>query len=380
MRTIGFVIVVILMAVAAIPVSADEQITYISQPDEVGIFLNNIAFARDEITLVSDADIQIVLPNEVYADTVIVRENEQTVPQFRINRSTGQTILSLSAQASSEATRRLTLEYLLAGLSWKPNYNMWLDSENPESVLFDFSVEIQNTALTLEGVQTTLIAGRVDVSQQIDTISTITTNQYIAGYVEPEAENGVSVGPVSIQHLYPLGEITAAPGDMLYSSVLQREFAARRLYIWNAQTDLQATVIYKVGNTSDVPLPEGIVRSYQDGLFVGSDFIEVTPIGSEGSVTVGGLQDLRVNRAASQFNIAKGLLNDEFDTRTEVTLTLSNFSSDPIEVQVVDTWNPYAQNFSFSQEPEFSPDNLLRWTVTVPAGETVTITYEFILD
>lgn len=378
MRTIGFIIVVILMAVAAIPVSADEQITYISQPDEVGIFLNNIAFARDEITLVSDADIQIVLPNEVYADTVIVRENEQTVPQFRINRSTGQTILSLSAQASSEATRTLTLEYLLAGLSWKPNYNMWLNSENPESVTLDFSVEIQNTTLTLEGVQTTLIAGRVDVSQQLDTISTVTSNQYIAGYVETEA--GVSVGAVSIQHLYPLGEITAAPGDMLYSSVLQREFAARRLYIWNAQTDLQATVIYKVGNTSDVPLPEGIVRSYQDGLFVGSDFIEVTPIGSEGSVTVGGLQDLRVNRAASQFNIAKGLLNDEFDTRTEVTLTLSNFSSDPIEVQVVDTWNPYAQNFIFSQEPEFSPDNLLRWNVTVPAGETVTITYEFILD
>ena len=50
-------------------------------------------------------------------------------------------------------------------------------------------------------------------------------------------------------------------------------------------------MIHKVRNTTDLPLAEGIVRVYQDDLFQGSDFIETTPVGSEGSVTIGSLPD-----------------------------------------------------------------------------------------
>ena len=41
-------------------------------------------------------------------------------------------------------------------------------------------------------------------------------------------------------------------------------------------------MIYKVNNDSEIALSEGIVRSYQDGLFIGSDSMEFTPIGKLG--------------------------------------------------------------------------------------------------
>ena len=47
------VILVLLVAVSitAAPTLANDQITYVSHPDELAIFLNDIAFARDTITL-----------------------------------------------------------------------------------------------------------------------------------------------------------------------------------------------------------------------------------------------------------------------------------------------------------------------------------------
>ncbi|MBZ0305201.1 MAG: DUF4139 domain-containing protein [Anaerolineae bacterium] len=372
-----FIPAFLLMLLAATgAVHAQEQVTYISQPDELAIFLNNIAFARDFITLAGSAEVQIVLPNEIFQDTLVIQENNQRISGYRINRSSGQVILYLPLSESTD-TRTITLDYLMSGITWKPVYNMWLTQDNFESVQLDFSVEIQNSLLSLKGVQTKLVAGRVDTSQQLDTISTVTANQYIAGYEDP-ASSPAAPGAVTIQHIYNLGEISAEPGDALYQNMLQGEFQARRLLLWNAQTDKQITVIYKVSNQSEMPLPEGTVRSYQDGLFVGSDFIEVTPIGSEGSVTVGGLQDVRVNRAESRTQMRVGV--NEYDTKYHVTLSLTNFSSETIDIQVVDAWNPYAREFVFSDEPEFSPDNLLRWQLSIPAGETLTITYEFVVD
>jgi len=371
MKRLAIVMFLMVVSIAATPALADDQITYISKPDELAIFLNDIAFARDTLTVVGGNDALIVLPPQIFQDTLIVREDAERTTSYRINSNSGQTILYLDSTA---VTRQITLEYLISGLSWQPRYDMWLLDET--DVHLDFFAEVQNAALSLENVKTTLIAGRVDTSGQIDTVSTITANQYIAGYADVDSRT--NTGPVTIQHIYDFGMLTSDAGDRVYTSLLQSDFPARRLLIWNASRDIQTTVIYKVSNTSDLPLAEGTVRAYQDGLFVGSDFIEQTPVGSEGSVTVGGLQDVRVNRAQSATQVVKGVFNS--DTHYEVTLTLSNFSDSAVDIQVVDSWNTYAQKFIFSQEPERTPDNLFRWDVTIPAGETITITYEYIVD
>lgn len=373
MKRLTVLFLFLLVGLMAFPAAADDQITYVSTPDQVAIFLNNVAFARDKLTVVGGSEALIVLPQQIFQDTLVIHEGETRTPSYRINSTSGQTILYLN---TSTETREITLEYLMSGLSWTPSYDMWVLDET--NVHLDFFAEVHNPSLSLDAVDTILIAGRVDTSQVLDGINTITANQYIAGYAEVNQPAEVNTGPVSIQHLYPLGAVSAEPGDILNVSLLQSDLTARRLLLWNASYDQQATVIYKVSNTSEIPFASGVVRSYQDGLFVGSDFIEQTPIGSEGSVTIGGLQNVRVNRAESTSIITKTMFDS--DTRYEITLTLSNFSSGEVSVEVVDRWNTYAEKFIFSQEPERTPDNLFRWNVTIPAGETITITYEYVVD
>ncbi len=371
MRKITLLVVIALIALATIsPIQAADQITYISQPDEVYIFLNNIAFARDNITLPAGVNAKVTLPASIIDSTLVVREDDKRVSQYRIQRT--DTGLSMTWETSGgETARKITLEYLLNGLSWTPRYDMQLGDDAATTVDFSFFAEIQNSAFDLESVTTHLIAGRVDTSQQINSASSMTTNQMIVGY--DQAQSAGDVGAASIQYIYDIGAVTANTGETVYLSQFEAALPARRTLIWNAETDQQASVIYKVRNDSKIPMPEGIVRSYQNGYFIGSDFVEVTPVGSEGSITVGHLQDVRVKRSESQTSITGVFYNMQH----KVELTLTNFSAQAVTIDVVDRQNAYAEDLVFSSEPTRETGNLLRWVATIEPGQTVTFTYEY---
>lgn len=366
-------VLVLLLALAAWPAQAAEKVSYVSQPDEVYIFLNDIAFAHDAITLPANVDVQVFLPQQMVISTLVVREDGERIQSYRIRQQNGQVILEWSRSEAGEDLREITLEYLFSGLGWTPRYDMWLGEVTDTAVGFDFFAEIRNTALELDDVITHLIAGRVDTSQQVDTLSRITANQYIAGYEESGSVSSGEVGAATIQYIYEPGMMTAAQGDLVYIQLAQNTLPARRLLLWNAAADQQVSSIYKVRNNSNLPLTEGIVRSYQNGIFIGSDFIEITPVGSEGSVTVGKLQDVRVNRSESTTAIQELF----YDTLYQVELSLENFGTEPLEIEVVDSRRWDGELFVFSNEPEQDANNLLRWTVTIAPGETVTITYEY---
>ncbi len=372
MRKISLLAVLLLIALVAVaPLRADDQITYISQPDEVYIFLNNIAFARDTITLPAGVNARVTLPASIIDNTLVVREDDKRVPQYRLQRTDAG--LSLTWETGSgDTARKITLEYLLSGLSWTPRYDMTLGDDSATTVDFSFFAEIQNTAFDLEAVTTHLIAGQVDTSQQVSSISAATTNQMIVGYDNNQGSGG-DVGAASIQYIYDIGAVTAKTGETVYMNQFESALPARRTLIWNAETDQQASVIYKVRNDSKVPMPQGIVRSYQNGYFIGSDFVEVTPVGSEGSITVGQLQDIRVKRSESQTAIT-GVF---YSTQHSVELSLTNFSAQPVTIDVVDRQNADAEELVFSSEPTRETGNLLRWIATIEPGKTVTFTYEY---
>jgi hypothetical protein len=372
MRKIALWVALVLTALVAVtPLRADDQITYISQPDEVYIFLNNIAFARDNITLPAGVQAKVTLPVSIIDNTLVVREDDKRVSQYRVQRT--DTGLSLTWETSGgDAAHKITLEYLLSGLSWTPRYDMQLGDDTATTVDYSFFAEVQNTAFDLEAVTTHLIAGRVDTSQQVNSISNATTNQMIVGYDNTQAGNG-DVGAASIQYIYDIGAVTAATGETVYLNQFEAALPARRTLIWNAETDQQASVIYKVRNDSKIPMPEGIVRSYQHGYFIGSDFVEVTPVGSEGSITVGQLQDVRVKRSESQTAIT-GVF---YSLQHHVELSLTNFSAQIMTIDVVDRQNADAEELAFSSEPARETGNLLRWIATIEPGKTVTVTYDY---
>lgn len=359
-----------LLALAA-PVQAADQITYVSQPDEVYIFLNDVAFVRDSITIPAGVDVRVALPSSAFENTLTLSEDGQRVSSYRMRRQDSGVMLEWATGVGVGA-REVKLEYLMTGLNWTPRYDMTLNGDPATSADFNFFAELTNTALELDGVKAHLIAGRVDLSQPVDARSSVTMNQYMAGYEEAGKPSG-EVGAATVQYIYEPGELTLQPGETLYQGLLMATLPARRVLLWNAQTDQQVTVIYKLKNESDLPLAEGIVRSYQNGIFIGSDPVETTPVGSEGSITVGRLQDVRVNRSESQISLAGVFYN----YRHEVELTLENFGAQAVTLDVVDRQNPQAEDLKFSAEPARETGNLLRWTVTLAPGEKQTIRYEY---
>jgi hypothetical protein len=356
-----------------IPARAADQIIYISQPKEVYIFLNNVAYARDSITLPASVSVKITLPIQAFENTLILREDGKRIAAFRIRRQDAGVSVEWNSTIG-QGTREVTLEYLLSGLSWTPNHDMTIGDAKAETVNFNFYAQIQNSVFKLNDVTTHLIAGQVDVSGQVGQVNAASVNQSIAGYRDDNVGTSSSVGATTIQYIYDVGKLSADSGETLYLNLLASDLPARRVLLWNAPSDQQVSVIYKVRNTSTVPLAAGSVRAYQNGIFIGSDPVETTPIGSEGSITVGKLQDVRTNRAESRTAI-EGI--SIYNTQYKVTLKLENFSKDAVEIDVVDQQNPVGEDFTFSAEPSRETGNLLRWTVTIQPGQTQTIEYQY---
>lgn len=415
------ILVVAATSISGIGVShsaAQDQINYISQPDELTVFLNDVVFVRDELRVPIDTETRIVLPSQVVPNTLSLVDENGRLPLYAINYENGQIVLTIRDEGETSAggdVRLLTLEYIaLGGINWQPLYDLRLTSGTSGNVGFDFFAAIQNDAFKLNETQVNLVAGRVDVGGQVPvggftnfnqtfgdfqatqtapaflvtptplpTITSTPTPAPIAPSVTstpaPMAETPVPVESVLTQSVYRLPPLTAEPGTTLYVEVLETTFTSRQVLSWNASTNTQATIIYKVTNTSDIPLTEGIVRSYQDGVFLGSDEIEYTPPGSEGSVTVGPLRDVRVLREVTRVVVPAENPNDEDGTEilNEITLTLTNLTSDAREIEVVDVYPAQAFSFQFDREPERQGGNVLRWLVITPPDEGIRITYTY---
>lgn len=269
---------------------AQESVQVTSQPDEVAIFYNNVAFVRDTVQLPGGTTVQIALPDQVYAETLIVREDGRRVMNYTLERE-GRLLIEWDS-TSTEDTRTVTLQYLIAGLSWAPKYDLFIEGQEAGRVGFDFFAEIQNSVLNSEAVNVRLIAGSVALSTAYDGgyAAAPAMNQVVAGYAEAAPPPPVLTGSTTIQYIYEAGTLALETGETQYLGLLSTDLAARRLNLWNASYDAQVYSIYKVTNETDLPFADGLVRSYQDGMFLGTDGIELTPITSEGSVTVGTLQ------------------------------------------------------------------------------------------
>lgn len=386
-----FALVTVLAAVA-LPLGAQDQINYISQPDELTVFLNDVVFVRDNLRVPLDVETRIVLPPQIVQNTLILRDENGRLPLYSINRQTGQVILTIggAAEGTTGEARSLTLEYLaLGGIRWQPHYDLHLQAGNVETVAFDFFAEIQNDSFTLRGTKVNLVAGRVDASGEVpmdvflnsnmlqgfaDMRATATPAPYIA---PPDAE--VS-GVVTTQAVYEIPPLTSQPGETIYAELLETTLPARRVLVWNADRDAQGIVVFKVRNTSQTPLAEGIARSYQDGLFTGSDEIEYTPPGGEGSVTVGPLRDVRVRREVTRTSVQALNPNDGdgIESLWQVTLTLTSLTTSEQEIEVTDTFAEGALNLEFGRsEPERQGGNRLRWMVTLPSGAEIQLAYSY---
>lgn len=376
-------------------VAAQTVTQYESRPDQAALYLGDLAYLRDVVSLPADQEVCVVLPSTTLSQSLIITENGERVQSYRYVSSgtapeamplfnamgapssvssSGQPLIIMWDPPGGEGEREIVLEYLATGASWQPVYDMTVLDD--EQVLFGFDAEVRNTALPIDGAEILLVAGMpgADPNYQPD----MTMTQSNVGYFGVDAAAPAIGGAVQVQHVYRIGEQPIMPGEVLRLNLVNETLGARRLLVWDARYGQRVDVIYKVQNTTDVPFVTGTVRAYEDGLYVGDDAIEWTPTGSEGSVTMAGLSDIRVRRTES-VEVIGGFARDT-DHFHEVELSISNHSDEDLDLIVLDEWNQYGIDFSFSHEPERQGNNVLRWELTIPAGEQVLVEYSFTRD
>jgi hypothetical protein len=360
-------------SLAAVSVSAQESVQVTSQPDEIAIFYNNVAFVQDTVQLPTGTSVQIALPDQVYAETLIVRENGRRVMNYNLVQE-NRLLVEWDSTATGDS-RQVTLQYLMGGMSWVPKYDLFINGQDVDKVGFDFFAEIHNSTFESENVRVKLIAGSVALNTAYPTeyAPEPAMNQTVAGYADAAPPAPTMTGSTTIQYVYDAGEMALDTEGTQYVGLLSTDLAVRKINLWNANYDSQVYAIYKVMNDSDIPLADGQVHSYQDNIFLGADALELTPISSEGSVTVGMLQNVRVNRTENRTSLNTIFYSEEVN----VTLEMSNFSDEAVTIDVVDYYPTDGRDYTFSQDPEKQGDNLYRWSVTIPAGETQTITYKY---
>ena len=175
---------------------------------------------------------------------------------------------------------------------------------------------------------------------------------------QPEAP----AGTVNIQYIYTIGQITAKPGETVFTRMLESSLPIHLVHEWTTNTEEQARNIYLVTNDSELLFAEGKVRAYREGIFVGGDTLALTPIGSESRVRVGYLQTVRVKRSEKETTLSR---DAEHRLQHNVTLKISNFGEKRVTMDVIDRHWPNAVDFSFISEPEHQGGNRLRWTITL---------------
>ena len=117
--------VVSAIGLLALPVGAvsgaegDDRISYSSQPDRLAVFLNGIAFGQDALSLPGGVDVRVVLPETVFPDTLILRENGERVPLYLIDRRSGPPAIAWQSGTTTDL-RDISLEYLMGGVAGAP--------------------------------------------------------------------------------------------------------------------------------------------------------------------------------------------------------------------------------------------------------------------
>lgn len=283
----------------------------------------------------------------------------------------------------------LALAYLSDGLSWKVSYSAEID-EDAKSVRLHPWASLTNTSGTdYKDMTVNLAAGSVNRRSRPQPVAAPKMMRAAAvamdGVAEAAAAPPQAIGGV---HIYPLKEKVSLANNVtkqvsLMSPVqaqVERRLVQRYGPVYGALNNdpnmAQHPVIeLKFKNESGLPLPQGKVRLYrkdaQGGLFfVGEDNIRDTPVDEEAQLNPGKSFDVTIRRSQTAF---KQYARNHFMASYRVVIKNAKKTMETIrlEQQFPNGWTLH----DTSHEVKSTSGSSAIWSVQVPAGQDVSLTY-----
>ena len=400
-RMVRSFFLVFLLFTGRVLAEEEKSPTYESKPDELVIYEGNVSLAVDTFKVFPNKNIRVRLPQGVMARTIEIIDGGEKVinfhlffsPQTAITGHIGAgeqpkiqaTILEWDSQTSE--ARDVRIRYLIRGIRWIPSYTMNIFDDT--KIRWTHCVGISNRVLPLTDVKIKLVSGMVGSIQEQrgryahnTTISQRAIGVFdsleSAGRSGSAAPPSMSAARINAYYTYELAPIGSFKEGMNYIMLSDKELETKKEYVWKTTEGEKVDVVYIVRNDSEQPFGAGIVDTYQNGIYMGSDMIEWTPPGSKGHVTIGGAVDLRVEKTIDITNDPDRNNRNEFHHQIE--LKIENYSKKDVAMKIIDRKYPNIVDVAFNLKPREEKAQTYLWEVQLSAGESKIIEYDFYSD
>ena len=288
---------------------------------------------------------------------------------------------------------RADLNYITRGISWNADYIAKIDDEHKRLRLEGWATLNNMSGMDYKDFKINLIAGEVNLVRQ-NAPRMMAELKMMSADVMPRAAGG-NIMPSSLgdYHLYAIPNTsTLSDQEQTQIALFTKEgIPFSKHYTFNNVSDTHrsqavaqlqnASVTIEFANNTDsflgFPLPEGVVRLYQEDSkgtsFVGEDMIPATPDKQEIVLNTGKAFDVTLKRAQSQYSIVNP---DEWEVSYQ--LTLNNAKDEVVKTTVEESFYP-GQNTNWALLKQSSDAKIVNdtavWELEIPAKASKTISY-----
>lgn len=243
-------------------------------------------------------------------------------------------------------------DYILVkqnGISWSINHKLELSTNEMAS----FATISNQTDLNFNGFDISLIAGVHETQPRA----------YVAKGVE--AADSISVENVSERKRIELGTMNIGAKENKTKVIWNQTIQPTKEYVDDGSLKLEITF------KSQKELPAGKISVFENGIYVGSDYVSNTAKGEEVTIDLDGIYDVSSAEKVIDRNVKKCRIIELHE------ITIKNYKSEPIHVKVrrntSDTWKITESNVEFNKNDEYA-----EWNMYVKDVNKLTYTKEYI--
>lgn len=307
-----------------------------------------------------------------------------------------QPTLLAKINADTAIQNEIALSYLTSDLQWRADYIATIN-ETTNTLDLQALVTISNQSGTsFDNVSINLIAGDVNrVEQRMlrPARSLMKSRSSVA------LESDVSAEPVGDYHLYTLPRTTNIQNNQSKQISLFQKLAIpiKKDYIFSSNpmsyyqpmnkspeksnARIQLTLQNRERDNLGIPLPKGIVRSYQHHSnkqlhYLGEDRIANIATDEKFTITLGQAFDITASKKQLNFKQLSSFSNQrENISESEYEIVLRNSKNLPVTVKVQEAipgdWQILDSNLDYQKIEA----NRAQWQITIPAENTTTLRY-----
>lgn len=296
--------------------------------------------------------------------------------------------LALTLRAEEAGARELLFAYLSEGLSWRADYVASLAEDGETLRLEGWATLVNDTTAPFERARLRLVAGSVargPSEEPYPAPMMLRSAMAEAAVAYDEMPAAAAMGD---RYLYDTGrDVTLMPGERKRLSLfIEPAVPVVRRYRFEGlvtaggpdrQGPVNAALILEFDNEGDFarPLPRGSVRVYEPAgegpaLFDGESAIGHIPVGGEVSLRLGEAFDVTAEARQTHY---ERLSERSYEAAGAVTLR--NAKEEAVEVQVAGSLPRGARILEASAPHEAESAGRPVWTLTVPAGGELELTY-----